>query len=83
METKFIRVGSSIGLIVPGHIVKELEIKVGTKIEIELKKNEEIVIKKTRKLREGWDKAFAIYAREGEDELMIPDFVDAESDMML
>lgn len=83
METKIIRVGSSVGLIVPGHIAKEFALKIGTKVEIELKKNEEIVIKKTRMIREGWDKAFAMYAREGEDELMIPDFVDAESDMLL
>lgn len=83
METKIIRVGSSVGLIIPGNIAKEAALEIGTKVDISVNRNEEIVIKKSRIPREGWDKAFTIYAKDGEDKQMIPDFVDNESDMLL
>ena len=83
METKIIRVGSSVGLIIPENVAKEAALKIGTKVDIAVNRNEEIVIKKSRILREGWDKAFAIYAKDGEGEQMIPDCVENESDILL
>lgn len=38
MESKIIKVGTSLGLIIPGLMVKECDLKYGSKIEIELKK---------------------------------------------
>ena len=34
---------------------------------------------KKASVREGWAKAFAAYAKEGEDEMLLPDFLDAET----
>lgn len=41
------------------------------------------LIKKKRKIREGWAAAFAQYAKEDEDELLLPDFIDSEVDSLL
>lgn len=82
MDAKIIKVGTSLGLIIPGLVAKDYDLQYGTKIEIELN-NGAIVIKKKKSVREGWDNAFAQYAKEGEDELMLPDHLDLESDTLL
>lgn len=81
MESKIIKVGTSLGLIIPGLIAKDFDLKQGTKIEMEVC-NGELRIKK-KSVRNGWDEAFARYAKEGEDEMIIPDFVDNEAEMLL
>lgn len=63
-------------------MVKECDLKYGSKIEIELKKGE-LIIKKKDSVREGWDEAFAQYAKEGEDKQFLPDVLDSEADMLL
>lgn len=40
---------------------------------------EEELCQKPKKVREGWAEAFAKYAEEGEDEMMLPDCVDWEN----
>lgn len=82
MESKIIKVGTSLGLIIPGLMVKDCDLKYGTKIEIELRKGE-LVIKKKNSVRDGWDEAFAQYAKEGEDKQILPDFLDSEAEMLL
>lgn len=82
METKFIKVGTSLGVIIPGIVAKNYDLKNGTKIEIELK-NGFLVIKKKSSVREGWDEAFAQYAKEGEDDMLLPDHLDAETERLL
>lgn len=37
-------------------------------------------VRKKKGLREGWADAFAKYAEEGEDEMLLPDWVDNELD---
>jgi hypothetical protein len=36
-----------------------------------------------KKSREGWDDAFKRYVSEGEDELLLPDFLDVELEKFL
>lgn len=40
-------------------------------------------IRKKPKIREGWDDAFDKYATNGEDKLLLPDFLDSETDDFL
>lgn len=82
MESKIIKVGTSLGLIIPGILAKDYDLKYGTRIEFEIKKDE-LVIKKKKSIREGWEEAFTQYAKGGEDKLMIPDFIDEETDDLL
>lgn len=39
---------------------------------------EQGTVKLDKGLREGWADAFAKYAQEGEDEMLLPDIVDSE-----
>ena len=82
METKINKVGTSLGLIIPGLLAKDCDLKYGTRIEIELNKGE-LVVKKKKSARDGWEEAFTQYVKEGEDKLLFPDFIDQETDMLL
>ena len=48
MKSKIIKIGNSLGLIIPSYIIKVLEIEKGTEIDINLKK-EKIEITKEEK----------------------------------
>lgn len=82
MDSKIIKVGTSLGLIIPGLMAKDYDLQYGTKIEIELK-DDIIVIKKKKSVRDGWGDAFAQYAKEGEDKQLLPDLLDSEAEMLL
>jgi len=83
MEATVIKIGTSLGLKVPETLVKDFNLKAGTIIEMNFIQNGELVLRKKPKIREGWDAAFAQYALEGEDEPMLPDFLDSEVDAFL
>jgi antitoxin component of MazEF toxin-antitoxin module len=76
----FKEIGNSLGFRVPEAIVNNFDIKIGAKIEVDFKQSGDVILRKKSKAREGWATAFASYALEGEDELMLPDFLDVETD---
>ena len=82
METRVIKVGTSLGLIIPKVVATEIGFKVGTPLNVNLK-NDRVVITKKTKIRDGWADAFAAYANEGEDEMLLPDYLDTEVDTLL
>lgn len=82
MDTKVIKVGTSLGLIIPKLMAKDYDLQYGTKIEVELK-DDIIVIKKKKSARDGWRDAFAQYAKEGEDRQLLPDHLDSEVETLL
>jgi len=82
METRVIKVGSSLGLIIPKFVSTEIGFKVGTPLIISLK-NDQIVITKKNPVRSGWAESFANYANEGEDEILFPDYLDSEVDELI
>ena len=83
MEATVVRIGDTFGFKISEEIMKSFDIRVGTKVEMDVKKNGEITLRKKPKAREGWDNAFALYALEGEDALMLPDFLDSETNTLL
>ena len=78
MQARITKIGTSLGVIIPRHIAVEGGFLKGVPVEIGLKNNK-ITISKVPVVREGWAEAFAAYAREGEDTLVMPDFLDAEA----
>lgn len=78
METHVIKVGTSLGVIIPKHVATEGGFTVGTTLSVNYK-NDRIVLSKKSLIRAGWAEAFAAYASEGEDEMLLPDFLDSES----
>ena len=78
METKISQVGTSVGVIIPRYIATEGGFSKGSPVNIEFK-NEQIIISKIKINRAGWANAFAKYAKEGEDEILLPDYLDSEA----
>jgi antitoxin MazE len=83
MEATVVRIGKSLGFKVPSRIVKDYDIEVGAKLEWDFNPNGNIVFWKKPKARAGWATAFAQYASEGEDKMLLPDFLDSETDTFL
>jgi antitoxin component of MazEF toxin-antitoxin module len=83
MEATVIRIGNSLGFSVPERIINDYNIKVGTRVEMDFKQNGYVVLREKSKVREGWADAFALYAREGEDMPLLPDFLDTETNTFL
>ena len=79
MDSKVVKVGTSLGLLIPRFIAIEGGFSQGTPINIEYS-NDRIVVSRKRKVREGWVAAFKKYTQEGEDEMMLPDYIDSEVD---
>lgn len=82
MLTKVTKVGTSVGVIIPRFIAVEGKFEHGSPINIEYK-HDRIVITRQQNVREGWAEAFAKYAKEGEDDMLLPDNIDNEVDMLL
>lgn len=82
MKTKVVKVGTSVGLIIPRFIAVEGGFNTGASINIEYNQDQ-IVITKINDVRKGWAEAFAKYAMEGEDEMLIPDYIDSEAEELI
>ena len=78
MLAKVSQIGSSVGVIIPHYIASEGGFTKGVPVNIEFSDNK-IIITKPKAVREGWADAFARYAAEGEDELLLPDYLDSEA----
>lgn len=68
MKTTLIRIGNSRGIRIPKPICEQC----GLEGEIEMDvRDGEIVIRSIRRVREGWDDAFARMAENGDDKLLV------------
>ena len=75
MHTNIIQIGNSKGLRLSKTILKRYDIQ--DIVEIILEKDH-IIIKPTANPREGWEDQFTKMAKEGDDELLIPDVFEDE-----
>ena len=78
MLSKITSVGSSVGVIIPKYIASEGGFNKGAPVNI-VYKDQQIIITKPKQSRQGWATAFAEYARQGEQPMLLPDAVDSES----
>lgn len=78
MEARITRVGTSLGVIIPKYVAAEGGFVKGMPINIEYKDNA-IIITRNHSVRAGWAEAFARYAAEGEEDTLLPDFIDSEA----
>jgi len=83
MEATVVRIGDSLGFKVSEKMITNFGIKIGSKIEVDFNQNGSVFLRKKSAAREGWENAFAVYASEGEDEFMLPDFFDTETNTFL
>ena len=82
MLAKVSQVGTSVGVIIPKYIAIEGGFSKGSPINIEFLNNQ-IIISKPKTKREGWSASFAKYAKYGEDEMMLPDYLDSEAEELM
>lgn len=82
MLAKITQVGTSVGVIIPRFIAAEGGFFKGSPVNIEFK-DSQIIISKPEAKREGWAAAFAKYAKEGEDAMLLPDFLDSEAESLM
>ena len=80
MEATVVKIGSSLGFKVPETVVKDFNLKAGNIVEMNFMHNGELVLRRKPKIRDGWSAKFAQYALEGEDEQLLPDYFDLETD---
>lgn len=78
MIAKISQIGTSVGLIIPRYIANEGGFTKGSSVNIEFQNNQ-IIISKPKEKRSGWAEAFAKYAQEGEDAMLLPDYIDTEA----
>lgn len=82
MLARISQVGTSVGIIIPKYIATEGGFTKGVSVNIEYTDNQ-IIISKPKAKREGWAAAFAKYANEGEDEMLLPDCLDSEAEELI
>ncbi len=82
MLARISQVGTSVGIIIPKYIATEGCFTKGASVNIEYTDNQ-IIISKPKAKREGWAAAFAKYANEGEDEMLLPDCLDSEAEELI
>jgi len=70
MRARVIKIGNSQGLRIPKPILDQTGIMDDVEIEV---KNNQIIIRPVKNVREGWDAAFKIMAEKGDDEPIIDD----------
>ena len=83
MEATVIEIGSSLGFKVPERMIRDFNLKAGTVVEMNFITDGALHLREKTSIREGWDTAFAQYALEGEDNPVLPDFLDSETDALL
>ena len=70
MMVKLVSIGNSKGIRIPRSVIRQC----GFEDQLEMRVSDGIVtLAPARRLREGWESAFARMAAAGDDELMIPD----------
>jgi antitoxin MazE len=77
MLVSIIPIGNSKGIRIPKDVLSLLNIS--DKVELNVCDNTIVIQKPTKKVREGWEEAFASMAEQGEDELLIPDMLDVDT----
>ena len=77
MIVKLISIGNSRGIRIPRSVIRQC----GFEDQVEMRVGDGIVtLAPARRLREGWESAFARMAATGGDELMIPDTLAGDWD---
>ena len=67
MKTALVPIGNSRGVRLPKSFIEQCNL--GGDIEIDVR-DDQIVIRSSRKSRQGWDRAFQAMARQGDDALL-------------
>lgn len=76
MRAQIIKIGNSQGVRIPKPFLQQS--RIGREVEIELQ-GDHIVIRSAERPREGWEEAFRLMAKNGDDRLIDGDLVNQSS----
>jgi antitoxin MazE len=74
MEARIVKIGSSVGVIMPSFIVKDMALQTGKTLDLLLKNNHIVLTKKNP--REGWEAAAKEMHQQEDDHLLFPDIFE-------
>ncbi|MDP9048600.1 MAG: AbrB/MazE/SpoVT family DNA-binding domain-containing protein [Bacteroidota bacterium] len=77
MKSTIRNIGNSKGIILPQSFLKECFIE--DEVDIEVKENHIIISAPETVKRKGWEQSFKEMAKNGDDQLLIPDVFDDEN----
>jgi antitoxin MazE len=77
MQARIVKIGSSIGVILPNLIVRDFSLQAGKSLDLSILNDTDILLKK-KIPREGWDLAAQELHRENGDQLLLPDVFEDE-----
>jgi antitoxin MazE len=77
MEARIVKIGSSVGVIMPSFIVKDMALQTGKTLDLMLKNNHIVLTKKAT--REGWEAAAREMHQYGDDHLLFPDVFEDDT----
>jgi antitoxin MazE len=80
MRAALRKLGNSSGVIIPKSMLAEIGIRVGDAVEITLEDGRIVMAPVRRRPREGWAEASREIAGAGDDELVWPQFGNAEDE---
>jgi antitoxin MazE len=77
MKVELIKIGNSRGIRISKPIIEQCGF--GKDVELEISGNS-LIVSPSRGRREGWDKAFKVMQKNGDDELLDDDMVESKFD---
>lgn len=77
MKTHIVKIGNSQGVRIPKVLLEQSGLKGEVTLEVA---GDSLVIRSSKKLREGWETAFAQMAASGDDQLLDSDMHDLPDD---
>lgn len=77
MKTRIVKIGNSQGIRIPKPLLEQSGL--GEEVELEVQPHQ-IVIRATKRPREGWNEAFRAMAIRGDDSLLDPDVIETSWD---
>ena len=67
MKTRIIKIGNSRGIRIPKLLLDQIDL--GEDVELEARQDH-LVIRPTRRPRQGWEEQFSVMAAQGDDQLL-------------
>ncbi len=80
MRAAIRKMGNSSGVILPKPLLGEMGVKAGDEVELTFKRGTIVLAPIRRATREGWAEAAKAIAEAGDDELIWPDFANADDE---
>lgn len=77
MKAEIVRIGNSKGVRIPRSVIEQCGFADRVEMQVE---GDRLIISPVRRVRVGWDTAFAVMAEAGDDAALLPDDLERDAD---